>query len=123
MTTIKVFDPPMCCSTGVCGPDVDPRLAQFAADLAWFSGQGVKVERYNLSQQPEVFMKHPAVLEAVNAGSTRALPIVMVDDQVVSQRDYPTREQLSARVGPVPAGVPLPTARSGSCGCGPKGCC
>ena len=29
------FDPAMCCSTGVCGVDVDPVLAQFAADLKW----------------------------------------------------------------------------------------
>ncbi len=33
MTTIEVFDPAMCCSTGVCGPQVDPDLARFAADL------------------------------------------------------------------------------------------
>jgi len=62
MTTIKDFDPPMCCSTGVRGPEVDTRLVQFAADLARFSGRGCKVERYNLSQQPEVFMQHAAVL-------------------------------------------------------------
>jgi hypothetical protein len=34
-TTLCVFDPAMCCSTGVCGPSVDPELARFAADLDW----------------------------------------------------------------------------------------
>jgi hypothetical protein len=24
MPKVQVFDPPMCCSTGVCGPEVDP---------------------------------------------------------------------------------------------------
>jgi len=105
MTTIKVFDPPMCCSTGVCGPEVDTRLAQFAADLAWFSGQGFKVERFNLSQQPEMFIQNAAVLAAVNAGSTQALPIVMVNDQIVSQRGYPTRDQLGAKAGLIPVGT------------------
>jgi hypothetical protein len=33
MTTVTVYDPPMCCSTGVCGLQVDPKLAQFAGDL------------------------------------------------------------------------------------------
>jgi hypothetical protein len=42
----------MCCSTGVCGPGVDPQLARFAADVAWLQGQGVTVERFNLAQQP-----------------------------------------------------------------------
>jgi len=49
---IQIFDPPMCCSTGVCGPAVDPELVRFAADLDWLKRQGVEVERYNLSQQP-----------------------------------------------------------------------
>ena len=31
MTHLQVFDPPMCCSTGVCGPQVDPELPRFAA--------------------------------------------------------------------------------------------
>lgn len=99
MKEIKVFDPPMCCSTGVCGAEVDTRLAQFASDLAWLSGQGVGVQRFNLSQQPEMFMKHAAVLEAVNSGGTKALPIVMVNDQVVSQGGYPSRDQLAAKAG------------------------
>jgi len=30
---IQVLDPPRCCSTGVCGPNVDPELVRFAADL------------------------------------------------------------------------------------------
>ena len=48
MTRLQVFDGPMCCSTGVCGPTVDPRLAQVAADLEWLKTQGVQVERFNL---------------------------------------------------------------------------
>jgi len=50
--TIRVFDPPMCCPTGVCGPAVDPDLARFSADLAWLTDQGVSVERFNLSSSP-----------------------------------------------------------------------
>ena len=41
--TIRVFDPAMCCSTGVCGPSVDPDLARFAADVDWLQKQGVTV--------------------------------------------------------------------------------
>ena len=43
MTQIDVFDPPMCCSSGVCGPQVDPLLAAFAADVDWLGTQGVTV--------------------------------------------------------------------------------
>jgi Arsenical resistance operon protein ArsD len=33
MNTVRVFDPAMCCSTGICGPSIDPQLVRFAADL------------------------------------------------------------------------------------------
>ena len=42
MTQMDVFDPPMCCSSGVCGPEVDPLVAAFAADVDWLTSQGVR---------------------------------------------------------------------------------
>ena len=51
----------MCCSTGVCGPHVDPQLPRFAADLEWLRNQGLEVARYNLAQQPRVFVETETV--------------------------------------------------------------
>ena len=39
---VRVFDPPMCCSTGVCGPSVDPVLVCFSAGIDWLKAQGSK---------------------------------------------------------------------------------
>ncbi|WP_332101918.1 arsenic metallochaperone ArsD family protein, partial [Klebsiella pneumoniae] len=52
MKMLTVFDPAMCCSTGVCGSDVDQVLVNFSADVQWLKGRGVQIERYNLAQQP-----------------------------------------------------------------------
>ena len=65
MKTIEVYDPAMCCSTGVCGPEVDPVLVAFAADLKWVADQGVTVRRYNLGQEPQAFAANPAVVKLV----------------------------------------------------------
>lgn len=46
MKTITFYDPPMCCSTGVCGPEVDPVLPRVAGMLAQIGAQGVVIERY-----------------------------------------------------------------------------
>ena len=121
MSTVKVFDPPMCCSTGVCGTEPDIALARFAADIQWIEKEGVAVERFSLSQQPEKFTSDAAVLGAINAGGTAALPIVMVDGQIVAERRYPSREQLAAKLGLV-VKTPLPISKSGGCGCGPGKC-
>ena len=73
MKKLEVFDPPMCCSSGVCGPEVDPVLPRFAADLQWLAGQGVSVERYNLSQQPQAFVANPLVKAALREAAANTV--------------------------------------------------
>ncbi|MDZ7720169.1 MAG: arsenite efflux transporter metallochaperone ArsD [Balneolaceae bacterium] len=73
-TLIEVYDPAMCCSTGVCGPDVDDSLADFANDVKWLKSKGVEVKRYNLGQEPEAFKANPPVLTRLQKGGTEVLP-------------------------------------------------
>lgn len=113
--TIRVFDPAMCCSTGVCGPTSDPELARFAADLDWLQKQGVKVERFNLSAQPAAFAETPAVKEALARG-TDVLPLVLVDDRIAVEGSYPSRETLAALAGVVLRKLDVAPAASGCCG-------
>lgn len=101
MTVLRVFDPPMCCSTGVCGPSIDPELARFSGDLEWLRAQGVEVQRFNLAQQPGAFVEHRPVNEALQARGNDALPLVMVDDRVAAEGTYPSREVLAALAGVV----------------------
>lgn len=119
MPTIRVFDPAMCCSTGVCGPTSDPDLARFASDLEWLGQQGVKVERFNLSSEPGVFAATAVVKEALERG-TEVLPLVLVDDRIATEGGYPTRETLAALAGVV---VRAPAKASGGCCGGKTSCC
>ena len=52
MNAIQVFDPALCCNTGVCGVDVDQALVSFSADIAWAKENEAQIERFNLAQQP-----------------------------------------------------------------------
>jgi hypothetical protein len=98
MVTMRVFDPAMCCSTGVCGPSVDPALARFAADLEWLRGQGVTVERFNLAQAPAAFTATQVVKDALAQSGTSCLPLILVDGGIVSAGRYPAREELAQAV-------------------------
>ncbi|MFO1490674.1 MAG: arsenic metallochaperone ArsD family protein [Kiritimatiellia bacterium] len=42
MKFLEIFDPAMCCSTGVCGSLVDPALVRFAALLQQLQERGVR---------------------------------------------------------------------------------
>lgn len=99
MTRFLVFDPPMCCSTGVCGPQVDPQLPRFAADLQWLQNQGLQVERYNLAQQPQAFVQNAVVKQALVAEGEKCLPLVLLDGEIVSRGVYPARDELAALAG------------------------
>ena len=96
---VEIYDPPLCCSTGVCGPAVDPELVRFAADLDWLKRQGVEVERHNLSQQPAAFAGTPVVKQALAKDGNDCLPLIVVDGSVVCRSKYPTREELAGYAG------------------------
>jgi arsenite methyltransferase len=113
MKTIQVYDKPMCCSTGICGPSVDPVLPRFAADLDWLKTQGHQVERYNLAQQPQAFIQNTAVHQLLATEGTDCLPLILVDGRVVSRRGYPSRELLSLWA------TPMASAQSTGCCGGP----
>ena len=117
MATIRVFDPALCCSTGVCGTTVDPDLARFAADLDWLQKQGVTVERFNLAQQPGAFVQHAAVNDALTARGNDCLPMVLLDDRIAVEGSYPSRETLAALAGVVVRKLDVtPAASTGCCG-------
>jgi AhpD family alkylhydroperoxidase len=99
MPKLEVFDPPMCCSTGVCGPSVDPALPRFAADLDWLKGQGVTAERLNLAQQPGAFAANPVVKQALTDKGNDCLPLILVDGRIASMGKYPTRDELAVLLG------------------------
>lgn len=123
MKTVQVYDKPMCCSTGVCGPEIDPVLPQFAADLDWLKSQGHHVERYNLAQQPQAFVENKSIHQVLSTEGTDSLPLVVIDGEIVSRKVYPTRDALSALVSDSPAKQRLPVAKeSGGC-CGTSGRC
>ena len=117
MTHIEVFDPPMCCSSGVCGPSVDPLLAAFAADVEWLTAQGVTVVRHNLSQDPQPFVSNTRVLDLMQREGTTCLPIVLVNGEELRHGAYPDGRSWRAR----PDSSPAPRRPSRGFACPLKG--
>lgn len=96
---VKIFDPPMCCETGVCGSEIDPALPRFAADLEWLRTNGVTVERFNLAQELDKFIEQSQVRQALTAEGNACLPLIVVDGQITSRGTYPDRNALATYAG------------------------
>jgi len=99
---LQVFDPPMCCSSGVCGPGVDPALMKFAIVLHKLGKTGVEIERFNLSSHPGEFARQPAVREALTQNGDASLPMILADGIVLFKGTYPTLDELLAHIGNQP---------------------
>ena len=99
MPSISVYDPPGCCSSGACGPEVEKSMAEFAAALAWAEKQGVEVARYNLGYQPGAFTENTDVRAAIDSEGMKCLPLVMADDKIISKGVYLSKKDLVEMAG------------------------
>ncbi len=105
---VEIFDPPMCCPTGLCGPAMDPALLDIYESIlkikTEYNGQSV-VERYVLGQQPGKFMQQPEVVRLLKAHGVSILPLTVVNGVVVKQKVYPSYAELKHWIdeGPLPS--------------------
>lgn len=98
---VQIFDPPMCCPTGLCGPALDENLLDLNETIMALESQGYHVERYQMRSSPQAFLSQPEVMRLINSQQMAALPIVMVRGQVLSSGSYPKlieiQEQLKGK--------------------------
>jgi hypothetical protein len=121
---IEIYDPAMCCSTGVCGPSVDPELVRMQEALRQIRKQApeVAVERYSLSNDPQVFVANSVVAELLKSEGPECLPLTFVDNELVSKGRYPGDDQLQSILKRGGIELTLGEQKKSSCGCG-TGCC
>ena len=99
MTILTVYDPAMCCSTGICGTDIEQRLVDLAADLDWLKAQGVTVQRFGLSREPAEFSSNDTIRRIMQESEGDDLPVFLVDGTLKAKARYPARAELAAWTG------------------------
>jgi len=119
---VELFEPAMCCQSGVCGPSVDQQLIDVREELRWAQSQGAQVTRHNLSSDPDAFVANPKVTGLMAAFGEAALPTLLLDGDIAIHGRYPSREELATLLGATDEPVLELPESSGGCGCGPGGC-
>lgn len=128
MRTIRIYEPALCCNTGVCGPDVDQSLVDFTADLNHLKGLGADIERHNLANDPGAFVASAPVRSYLELVGSAGLPMTVVDGVTVMTGGYLTRAQLLAYTGlgssaTAPTGATQLSVVADSGCCSGGGCC
>lgn len=110
---IQIYDPALCCSSGLCGPSPNPALIKMNDAVLALKKQEVEVERFNLAQQPKAFIANKSVGELLHSNGKKILPITVVDGEVFKTERYPTYEELCEKLGidPLNTGRPLTLRR------------
>lgn len=93
MSKMQIFEPAMCCSTGLCGVGVDPELLRISTTLNNIEKNGVKVDRFNLNNSPMEFVNNKVVTNFLAENDVSKLPIVLVDNEIVIIGRYPTADE------------------------------
>ena len=123
MSKVEVFEPALCCATGVCGENVDQQLVIFSADLDFVVSRGGDISRYNMASEPQAFAENDTVRAFLHVAGSSGLPLVLVDGITAMTGRYPDRGQLAAWAGidqpdeTIPLGIEDTTAAGGGC-CG-----
>ena len=95
MKTMKIFEPAMCCPTGLCGVSVDPELLRISTVLNTLQENGINVERFNLTSAPMEFVTHKEISDFLQKFGPDKLPAITVDDTVVISGRYPSNEEFA----------------------------
>ena len=130
MPTIRIYEPALCCDTGVCGADVDQSLVTVTADVRSLQEMGADIIRHNLASDPTAFTDNETVRAFMHTVGSKGLPLTVVDGVTVATGSYPTKEALLDLAGlGAPAVAPAPRLElgltekaAGGC-CGGTGCC
>jgi hypothetical protein len=119
MKKIEIFDPAMCCPTGVCGPSIDPELLRMVIVIDTLKSKGITINRHGLSNDPQAFITNQVINGILQEEGADVLPVTLVDGEIAKKKEYPTNEEFSKWLG-----VEVNTKQQTSdCCCGPKGCC
>jgi len=124
MKKLQVYDPALCCNTGVCGTEVDQSLVDFSADVDWLKHAGGQIDRFNLAQQPMAFADSSVVKGFLERSGAEGLPLILLDGEIAMAGRYPTRKELArfAGISEATGTIAVTEAKSEGCCSGSK-CC
>ena len=127
MKTMQIFEPAMCCDTGLCGVGVDPELLRISTVLNTLKQNGIIVKRFNLNNAPMEFVNNNVVNGYINEKGAEGLPVVLLDGKIIITGRYPTNEEFTNLLS-LPAGLlgnqsaKVTPEKTGGCNCN-GGCC
>jgi hypothetical protein len=139
---IRIYEPGMCCPTGLCGPSINPEIMRITTVMNTLEKDNVDIKRFNLTSNPDEFVNNNIINNLLVNEGEEVFPVTLLNDEIVKKRNYPNNEELSNWTGIKLEKNKSKTESSGCCsdsnvcsidcspknpkpnsGCGGGGCC
>jgi hypothetical protein len=132
MNKMMIYEPAMCCSTGLCGVGVDPELLRISTVLNSLQKAGIVIERFNLTNDPMAFVTNTEVNHLLTEKGVEVLPVTVFNGKVVKTGCYPTTKEILKLLDLPETALPDDNSTvkthkfiqkpRGGCGCGDGNC-
>lgn len=139
---IEIFEPGMCCPTGLCGPGINPEIMRISTVVNTLEKNNVGIKRYNLTSNTNEFISNKIINDIIKEKGESILPVTIVNGEIKKTNDYPTNAEFTEWTGVVIKQDKINKTNSGCCsdsnvcsidcapknnkpnsGCGGSGCC
>lgn len=117
MKKMSIYEPAMCCETGICGVNVNPELLRISTVLNNLKKNGIEIKRFNLTSAPMEFVNNKTINDFVNTKGVDELPAVMLDGEIVITGRYPTNEEIAQLLEISLESFDSKAGKQGGCGC------
>lgn len=124
MKKMSIYEPALCCDTGICGVSVDTELLRISTVINALKKNGVGIDRFNLNNAPMAFVNNKVINNFINEKGVDGLPAVMLDDEIIITGRYPSNEEIISYLD-IPASylTEPKSAKKSSCCCSDDKCC
>lgn len=127
MKKLFIYEPAMCCETGICGVGVDPELLRISTVFSNLKKNGIEVQRYNLNNFPQEFIKNEKINQLIMSDGVDSLPATVLDGKIIKTKAYPTNDEIAKWIGISKSHLGEEKSdkqnNKGGCCCGEGGCC
>ena len=95
MKTLCIYEPALCCETGVCTFCVEPSAIIITSIAKNLKKNGVTLQRYDLRNSPQEFDNNADITKLINSQGVDSLPATVFDGKIVKTKEYPTANEIA----------------------------
>ena len=95
MKKLEIFEPELCAADGMCGLSADQEIVRIDKVVKVLQTNLYDINRYVQPDDRQKFMENEKVVNFVREKGANALPLILLDGEIVREGKYPTNDEIA----------------------------